>query len=95
MGTTNDSAKENRLYSIRWSGLHVCVPFAINSIPRDTLTHTRLLKHLCGYHPSDRFRRPVQLWRRHVRLLQSLDNHCARARTRHPGRLSAHVPARL
>ena len=61
METTDDSAKENRLYRTRWSGLHVCVPLAISSISRDTLTHTRLIKHLCGYHPSDRLRRPVQL----------------------------------
>ena len=39
MGTSDDSAKKNRLYRTRWSGLRVCVPLAISRISRDTLTH--------------------------------------------------------
>ena len=61
METTDDSAKENRLYRTRWSGFHVRVPLAVSVIPHDNLTHACLLKHLCDYHPSDRLRRPNQL----------------------------------
>ena len=74
--------------------MYVCPSLSVR-LMTVILTHAAAIKHLCDHHPSDRIRSPVRRPRHHVRLLQSLGNNGARARTGNHSRLSTHVPVRL